>query len=262
MKQIRFYPYKMGSRGVSQLAEAVRGNGVRAFKVYPNRGYQPRANHLIINWGNSAHPRWLGRYTRIINKPDAVSVAGNKLEAFRVMQRAGVQVPDFTTRWGEADDWMQQDNHTIVVRRILRGHSGAGITVVKPNTVDLPEAPLYVKYMKKKSEYRVHVFQGEVIDIQQKRKRRENGEVDYQVRNHHNGWVFCRDNIDIPHSSVREQAIAAVAALGLDFGAVDVIWNAHYEVATVLEVNTAPGLEGTTLTNYARKIRRLANVTS
>jgi hypothetical protein len=38
--------------------------------------------------------------------------------------------------------------------------------------------------------------------------------------------------------------------LELDFGAVDLIWNENQNVVYVLEVNTAPGMEGTTLENY------------
>jgi hypothetical protein len=38
--------------------------------------------------------------------------------------------------------------------------------------------------------------------------------------------------------------------LHLDFGAVDVGWNEHHGEATIYEVNTAPGLEGTTLEKY------------
>jgi len=46
-------------------------------------------------------------------------------------------------------------------------------------------------------------------------------------------------------------ALAAVSALGLDFGAVDIIYNEHENQYYVLEVNTAPGLEGTTVEKYA-----------
>jgi glutathione synthase/RimK-type ligase-like ATP-grasp enzyme len=103
--------------------------------------------------------------------------------------------------------------------------------------------------VKKKNEYRVHVFKDAVIDVQQKRKRRE-ADVDYRVRNHEGGWVFCRENVDCPADVTRE-ALKAVHALGLNFGAVDVGWNEHYEEACVYEVNSAPGLEGTTLLIYA-----------
>ena len=114
---------------------------------------------------------------------------------------------------------------------------------------------MYTKYFKKADEYRVHVFDGEVIDVQQKRKRQEvpNEEVDYQVRSGRNGWVFCRDGVDCP-GSVRIMACRAVNVLGLDFGAVDIGWNRHNEECAVFEVNTAPGLEGSTLDSYYRAI--------
>ncbi len=69
------------------------------------------------------------------------------------------------------------------------------------------------------------------------------------VRNHDNGWVFCRQDVH-PPDEVINQSIEAVRALGLDFGATDVGWNEYYQKACVFEVNTAPGLEGTTLENY------------
>lgn len=258
-QQVRLYPYKMGSQGASHLAEALRDGGVRAFKVYPDRNYQPRQRHTIINWGSGQHPRWLGRYQRMLNMPDAVNVASNKLTAFQAMKDAGVTTPEFTADRGVANGWLQEGS-TVVCRSLLRGSAGRGITLVTPDMGELPNVPLYVRYVKKSAEYRIHVFSGEVIDTQQKRKRRdlENEQVNYQIRNHDNGWVFCRDAIDIPNPAVHREAIAAVAALGLDFGAVDVIWNAHHSTAYVLEVNTAPGLEGTTLTKYVNKIKELA----
>lgn len=81
--------------------------------------------------------------------------------------------------------------------------------------------------------------------------------MDYQVRNHANGWIYARDAIDEPNAMVLEQAKLAITALGLDFGAVDIIWNQHRQMAYVLEVNTAPGLEGTTLIKYADAISTL-----
>ena len=55
----------------------------------------------------------------------------------------------------------------------------------------------------------------------------------------------------------RSLAIDSVAALRLDFGAVDIIWNKRHDRYYTLEVNTAPGLEGTTLERYSNAIRRL-----
>ena len=54
---------------------------------------------------------------------------------------------------------------------------------------------------------------------------------------------------DLPEDC-EKQAVAAVVALGLDFGAVDVVYNVKEQKAYVLEVNSAPGLSGTTLDKY------------
>lgn len=115
--------------------------------------------------------------------------------------------------------------------------------------------PLYTKYIKKSREFRVHIFRGRVIDVQEKRKRQEvpNDEVNYLIRNSHNGWVFCRDGVDCP-DSILDLSIRAVSTLGLDFGAADIGWNDHYGRGYIFEVNTAPGLEGTTLDKYYEAI--------
>ena len=258
--QVRILPYKMGSKGATLLAEGLRGIGEKCFKVFPNRGYIPRPLHTIINWGSGDAPNWNMEDTRrVLNHPYYVRGASNKLTAFNMMQEAGVSIPEFTEDWQVAQQWLEQEIK-VVARHKLQGHSGDGIEIYSlPNTTRINcNAPLYVKYIKKKFEYRVHVFNGVVIDVQQKRKRQEvpNEDVDYQVRNHANGWVYCRDNLHIPED-LYGNATSAVAALGLDFGAVDIIYNEHQNKSYVLEVNTAPGLEGTTLTKYVEAIREI-----
>lgn len=111
----------------------------------------------------------------------------------------------------------------------------------------------FVKYQKKKNEYRVHVFNGSVIDITQKKKRK-GVTVDTKIRNYHNGWVYCRDDVYIPEG-IELLAIRTIKALNLHFGAVDIIWNELQNKCYVLEVNTAPGLTGTTLERYADAIK-------
>jgi hypothetical protein len=115
---------------------------------------------------------------------------------------------------------------------------------------------LYTKEFKKTNEYRVHVWGNEVLDIQEKRKRLGTGpSSDHDIWNHGNDFVFARQTVECP-ASVKDAAILAVKALGLDFGAADVGYNTNGDVA-VFEVNTAPGLTGTTLTKYVEKINEL-----
>jgi glutathione synthase/RimK-type ligase-like ATP-grasp enzyme len=97
----------------------------------------------------------------------------------------------------------------------------------------------------------VHVFGQTVIDIQQKRKKRgyEN-ERDTRIRNMANGYVYCRDGIT-PPDSIDALAVRAVRACGYHYGAVDIVFNAKNNRLAVLEVNSRPGLLGTTLDKYS-----------
>jgi len=114
-----------------------------------------------------------------------------------------------------------------------------------------------VKYKKKRKEFRLHVFQGKIIDVAEKRKVQGWSETHNEfcgaIRNHANGWIFAREGMILPQG-IETLALDAIAALGLDFGACDIIWNEHENKCYILEVNTAPGLEGTTLISYVKAI--------
>lgn len=140
----------------------------------------------------------------------------------------------------------------VFARTNLSGHSGAGI-VIAENPNQLVAAPLYVKYVKKLQEFRVHVAFGRVIDVQEKRRSSAATDINSRIRSHDNGWVFCRDNIRQP-TGLGEIAVQAAAAVGLDFGAVDIIYNQRQNQLYVLEINTAPGLEGQTVLSYGNAI--------
>lgn len=240
------YPYKLGSQSAKKLAELLGTKCVRT-----NGTYKQFPNHLVFNWGNSEVPNWLLR--PIINPIGPVSRAKNKLTTFQLFKETGISHPLWTTDQEVAKSWIA-DGQTVMCRRLLNSHSGNGI-VVSRSMQDIVTAPLYVLYKKKKKEFRVHVFKGKVIDVQQKR-RKIGEEANPIIRSHFNGWIFSRENITEPEG-LRQLAIIAVQSLNLDFGAVDIIWNALEDTCYCLEVNTAPGLEGTTLENYANAMREL-----
>jgi glutathione synthase/RimK-type ligase-like ATP-grasp enzyme len=196
---------------------------------------------------------------RFINTPDLVARAANKLLTFQKLAEDGtINIPEFVTDYEAAQAWVN-DGKVVVCRTKLNGHSGAGIVLAARVEDIVTRCPLYVQYIKKKYEFRVHVAFGKVIDIQAKRKRTDYaGETDYAIRNHHTGWVYCRENLVEPHD-LRAQALATVLSLGLDFGAVDIIYNVHQNKSYVLEVNTAPGLEGISVTNYANAFMEYFN---
>lgn len=120
---------------------------------------------------------------------------------------------------------------------------------------DMVPAKLYSKYVKKTHEYRVHIFGDDVIQVDRKARRLDvqDEDVNWRVRNNDNGFTYCR-NVQCPQD-IQDQAIKAIQMCGLDFGAVDVLWNERQQKAYVCEVNTAPGLEGITLDNYLKEIK-------
>jgi hypothetical protein len=120
----------------------------------------------------------------------------------------------------------------------------------------VPDAPLYVKYIPKKKEFRVHVLGGETILVQEKRMRRGSGEtINRKIRNH-GDWVFCTKDIVEPEG-LREVGHAAVIATCPETlsGAADVVWNERQNRCFVLEVNSAPGLCPSSAKVYAQFIK-------
>ena len=248
--RVRLLPYRAGSRSASALANAL---GIKRLRLTGSR-FRSRDGDVILNWGQSQPGVFLPLRNCVwLNDPLRVARARDKLLAYQFMSGAGVAVPEYTDCFDTAAMWLRV-NIPVLARHTLTGQAGAGIEYYSGaddynRFSRSTTAPMYVKYVPKYDEYRVHVVGGKVIDVQQKRTR-SGEDANYQVRNAANGWVFCRENV-YPHDLVTSQAVAAVAALGLDFGAVDIGWTRKTSTATVYEVNTAPGLEGTTLERYA-----------
>lgn len=240
-------PYKQGSKSAGALAEALGG---RVLKLQNSR-YRPRRGDLVINWGSSADTPLLSGFHKI-NAPEKIQIASNKLSFFLAMGAAEPEIiPPF---WVHADrEQIPADAYPIVCRTVLTGHSGAGI-VIANSPEELVSAPLYVKYIKKRDEFRVHVGSpNKILAVQRKARRRDtpDDEVNWMIRNHDNGFVFVRKNVT-PPECVLNVALRALTVTGLDFGAIDVVYHEREDRAYVLEVNTAPGLEGSTVDDYAK----------
>lgn len=261
--RIKVLPYRVGSKSVKALCEAL---GVMSLKLSGSK-FKPSPDDVIINWGNSSHEFTTSSCT-VLNRE--TEQATNKLKFFQRLKEFIVSpeiedsiCPDF---WVDKS-YIPEGAYPVVCRTILNGHSGAGI-VIADGPDDVVPAPLYVKYVKKVREYRIHVgrkplpqvsldplgnpdpdFEFVVISEQRKVVKHGTEPLDWRVRSHSNGFIFQRTGIDVP-LSVRAAALRALEASGQDFGAVDVIYTGGGR-AVVLEINSAPGLEGQTVTDYA-----------
>jgi Glutathione synthase/Ribosomal protein S6 modification enzyme (glutaminyl transferase) len=252
--RVRVLPYKQGSKSAGALAEALGG---RVLKLRDSR-YRPRSGDLVINWGSSVDTPRLTGFPKI-NGPEKIAIASNKLSFFLKMGEVEPEIiPPFWTHTDRTQ--IPEDAYPIVCRTVLNGHSGNGI-VIANDPSELVSAPLYVKYIKKRDEFRVHVGSpNKIILVQRKARNRDtpDDEVNWMIRNHDNGFVFVRKNVT-PPECVLNVALRALAVTGLDFGAIDVVYHAREDRAYVLEVNTAPGLEGSTVDDYVKFFKEMRN---
>ena len=236
------YPYSMVSKSAKILARAL---GTR--RVFPDGDYRYKRNHKIINWGSSTVPDWDNWRVSWSNSPKFAANAVNKIKALSCLPED--ICPVWTVNKEEAAQW----NSRVFCRTLLTGHGGSGIVVANAPE-ELVDAPLYTKGVRKDREFRVHVWEnGSILDFSQKKRRAGGTTIIPGVRSHINGWVFCREGVVLPES-VADAAIRAVRSLRLHFGAVDVCTTLDGDVK-VFEVNTAPGISGTTVEKYVKAIR-------
>lgn len=248
----------------------------------------PRSITQVINFGCSPDHPAIGRLARssvssgvtVINSPSSVSISSSKADSFQVFATVGSGVAPVPSWFDQtqANYECLVNGKTIVARTLDRAAQGRGIEVITPEQArgmsGLPAARVYTEAINKGREYRVHVgFIGAtayVIDVTRKIRRPDaEGERGF-IWNHDNGFIFVRDgvNLDTIPSSLLGNAAAAVRSLGLRFGAVDIVVprrgrsNIRTMPTYVLEVNTAPGMEGTTLERYAQYFEALTSGSS
>lgn len=211
---------------------------------------------ILVNWGctSASFPDHLKHYPHL-NNYQSVSDASSKMQTFHKLNAYNIDTVEHTQDHQEASLWLQEG--VVLGRDLDRGNSGRGITVYEPGEA-LGQHLFYVKYFKARHEYRVHVGKTDegfvVIDSQRKSLRTDEQRPEdpsFYIRNHDNGFIFERGAVSggLPEV-VQSEAIGAIMALGLDFGAVDIRYNDREDTCAVLEINTAPGLSGTTLENY------------
>jgi hypothetical protein len=241
-----------GGRPSNSAKELSQGEGFRRFVT--GKSFKP--DDVLVNWGTTkGKDNNTMAFKKVLNNCAAVGIASNKIYTFTALAGEDIDTVPWTQNKAVALEWQAKGN-TIVVRNVLTGHSGDGIVIVEEND-ELPTAPLYTKYIFKTKEFRVHATQTEVIDTQRKVRDPDQEPLSWKVRSHANGFIFQRNNIQ-PSEARDKLAISAVAALGLDFGAVDIVEDKKGNLY-VLEVNTAPGLEGQTVEAYANALEKLAN---
>lgn len=175
-----------------------------------------------------------------------------KIEQYNHFQQKEIPALEFTQSQQTAKEWAAGGS-TVVCRKLTHSSEGKGIVIAEtPEAVIL--APVYTKYKKKKKEFRVHIFKDQVVHVLEKRRKKDyEGDADAKIRNTANGYVFCSEGVIEP-KGIRELALQARKVTKSDFAGVDIGYNEKLNQLFVIEVNSAPGIEGSNVDRYIEVI--------
>jgi hypothetical protein len=262
-----------------------------------------RKGDVVISWGAKLPQGYDYKVLDgvvTVNHPKSVKLASNKLEAMNKFKLAGIKIPSFMPVTAGAEGILaevKKANGTIkypIIGRTKRHQGGTGFFLcIQPFDVKTAVengAMYFVNHVPIKKEFRLHVFDGKVIDAKEKvpqsnplanwvneeaedildklRKNTEGGKAgidkiagvvkfaleqvantavelpDTKIRSNHRGWKFV--NAKSVSEALKQEAVNAVKALDLVFGAVDCVESDDGKIY-IIEVNTGPGLktEGT-----------------
>lgn len=227
--------------------------------------------NLFINWGDGfkAEPHDALKKIHAFLNCVPLDTFINKKKFFTSFEKF---TPKFFTTQADAGRFLAESKDTdrpiIVERTILSGSGGVGIRLLGKRDVPSQEGKLWVEYVPKLREYRVHFFKNPsgAFRTYTQTKLLSSAHVDadipnkFQIRNHKNGWIYAtklEDRTPACVDSIVEEFLCDKENT-LDFGALDIIYNKQTNRAYILELNTAPGLSGSTTAFYADSIKSWA----
>lgn len=198
------------------------------------------------------------RSTKAFPKKQALCYGAgvDKIAQYKWFEANGVPALEYTTDTMVAQEWWSgEKGKDVIGRRLIQASCGKGIVIYTGATACPQEdpCPVYTLYKKKKREFRVHVYKDKVVRVVEKKLRKDwDGPREAKIRNLANGYVFC--SCEDEPAGIRELAIKAGNVVSSDFKGVDVGYNEKLNELFVIEVNSAPGIEGTNLTAYVDAI--------
>lgn len=235
----------------------------------------------VICWGTKTKDVINLANANIFNHPNNIKTNRNKFSALKKMKEAGCKVAPFS------ENKNNMEFPIIGRTKYHQGGAGFWLCLNDDQVVKASAegAQYFQNYINIKDEYRLHVVGGKVIyavkkvartnlkdafvnhytnyvtnyaeknDVNIDAKlleftlrrlaRKMATSVDMIVRSNARGWKFSSVNIPNLNADLKKQAIKAVESLGLNYGAVDCCTTA--DGSFIIECNTGPGLEGSSL---------------
>lgn len=214
--------------------------------------------NLLIRWGSTAPVA--RRPSRVLNKSTSIARSTDKFGALNILRDAGILVPRFV-RIDEVPRPSTEAFRALGFKVPLLArnstHTRAKDVMLCLQDLDFNRAirwgkEFFVEYIPTQREYRVHVFNGNIIRVSEKVLRNRKNYISY-LRTHEHNHIFKEEREPLSQAG-RDIAVRAVRALDLDFGAVDLLLGDDNNIY-VLEVNTGPSLVDSGAEVYVLRMR-------
>ena len=187
---------------------------------------------------------------KIFNKKENIEIAIDKISTFKALAKHNFCV-EFTDNKEQAEEWLS-NGYALVCRALSQGCNGKGIVYTrnKDTFINTP-AKFWTKYLWHTNEFRVHVWQGKVVNIFNKVET-PCTEPEKEGRFEWNFDLFegAEDNPQLVNMCNK-----VYETIGLDWCGIDILRTEEGRLH-ILEVNSAPHLQDVTATKLAKLIRK------
>ena len=214
----------------------------------PAQAVVPRFGSPLTQLGVRLLWHFAAQGSYCLNSGDALLRARDKFLSLQMLAAASLPVPD---TWYLADtpagEVAMAQLGMPLVSKLLSGSQGVGVNLAESRggaralvdtLLQLQHETLLQRFLPGREDYRVIVLGGQVLAAM----RRKAGAEEFRSNLHRAGTAELVDAAELA-GSLGEFAVAAVAALGLDFAGVDLMADGQGG-HVILEVNPVPSLEG------------------
>lgn len=208
----------------------------------------------LIRWGSTKTVRVTARE---LNNREGVLIASDKPECRRILREAGLPVPtesetDFpvigrSRKHRAGDNFYLCENEDDVIRAKEKG------------------AVYFSKVYPKKDEYRIHVGSGRVLLMSI--KEGDKSQLIWNKAKSNFNFRHLRRSVWLEDETLRDmarKAKKALKAIGLDFGAVDMMAGGGrgQKPFVISEINTAPNLSPLAISKYVKYFKEQLEISN
>lgn len=218
---------------------------------------------FIICWGTSELKEKINlKNFKFINNYYVIQNNRNKFKSLEIMDKKGVMIPRFYKIDVVLEKIRKKEISFPLIARKNRHQGGSGLIMCLCAS-DIKRAiknkyDYFVEYIPNDVELRVHIFGEKVIRIS---KKERNYDGERWIKNRERGWYFKDISIDTVKEwdkTIIQECKNAVQSMHMQFGAVDVIYS-DFNIPYVIEINSAPALNGKGLEIYSNEIKEYFN---